>query len=275
MNISKFTWQNILDSIPDSVCVLDEHHKIVWLNKQMATVLGRSKEQCLNKYCYDLVHETNRPPGYCPFSKFLADGKTHSVEASISLLCKEFWVSVSTIKDESGELLGAIHLARDITKIKNQQRELLTSESKLAAAFSSSPIAMCITRLSDGLIMEVNKAWFTVTGYARDESIGVHVQRLNVYNEITDREKIIRTIEKDGRLDNFDITLRHKSGQIFYGQMSTSVVNIGNDECAISAFVDKTKEVELAKALKDVETQLLEEARDNLITSLDSGVLVK
>jgi len=69
------------------VAMLDEHHKIIWLNDAMVTTLGaESREYCIGKLCYELVHGTNEPPDYCPHSKFLKDKQVHCVEVYLDKL---------------------------------------------------------------------------------------------------------------------------------------------------------------------------------------------
>ena len=125
MNLDQYNWKDVLNAIPDMISVLDEEHKILWLNDNMLKVLGLSIEDCIGKCCYKLVHGTNEPPTYCPYSKFLADNSCHSVEVFIDKLEREYLVTVSPIKLGGEEIVGAIHIARDITEVKKQQRELL------------------------------------------------------------------------------------------------------------------------------------------------------
>ena len=126
MNLDQYNWKDILNAIPDMISLLDEEHRILWINDNMANTLGISRDKCVGEYCYKLVHNTNEPPDFCPYSKFLKDKAPHSVEVFIAKLDREYLVTVSPIRVSGSKILGAIHIARDITEVKRQQKELLS-----------------------------------------------------------------------------------------------------------------------------------------------------
>jgi PAS domain S-box-containing protein len=270
-----YNWQDILNAIPDMISLLDDKHKILWLNDNMVNVLGISREQCIGEYCYRLVHDTNEPPDYCPHAKFLKDKTSHSVEVFIDKLKRDYLVTVSPVKLNSIETCGSIHIARDITEIKKQQKELLINKAKLSVAFNHSPVAMCITDIETGLLLDVNLAWFKITGYTKEESINKYIQGLNIYVDLEDRNRVVALLEERGRVDNFDVTLRKKQGNTVYGQMSVSVVMIEGVKCGVTAFVDRTELVVLEKSIEDAEHLLLEEAKKSIVKSLRNGTFIK
>jgi len=68
--------------------------------------------------CYKVVHGFDSAPAFCPFIKLLEDGKEHTSEIHEDNLDADFVVSVSPLQDNEGELMGVVHVARDITKRK-------------------------------------------------------------------------------------------------------------------------------------------------------------
>ena len=48
-------------------------------------------------------------------------------------------------------------VVRDISKLKETQQQLQTSEEKFAKAFHASPDGLLLSRQSDGLLLEVNE----------------------------------------------------------------------------------------------------------------------
>ena len=56
---------------------------------------------------------------------------------------------------------------------KHQAEEALRlSEEKFARAFANNPAAITITRLDDGIFLEVNDTWVALNGYSREEAVG-------------------------------------------------------------------------------------------------------
>lgn len=265
--INQLTWQAVLDAIPDMLLILDDKHRIVWLNKEMLDILETTQEECLGKFCYNLIHETDQPPDYCPHTKFLNDKKEHEVETYIKKLKKNFLVTVSPIKDKD-TILGAIHIARDITEVK-------LNELKFSIAFKHSPVGMCISHIEDGLILDVNDVWTKITGFSRDEVVGNTIKNLNFYTNLEDRANLVKKVEKVNYLENESLEFRVKDGRTVYGEMSVAVVIINNVKCWITAFIDKTETVKLKEKLKKLEDLKLLKARNSLVQSLENNVFVK
>lgn len=129
-------WQKLFDAIPDAACILDSKYRIVRINKEMSGRLGLLQEQCIGATCYEAVHAKGNPADSCPHTKTLQDGATHRVEVYEQNLGGWFLVTTSPWTDTAGNVVGSIHIARDITVRKNmeEEKEMLISELKDALA---------------------------------------------------------------------------------------------------------------------------------------------
>ncbi len=121
---AKKEWERTVDAVADPMAMIDLNHKIVRLNKAMAKLVGKPVDQCVGLYCYDIMHNCSTPPQYCPHSLLLADQQQHKTEQFFNLYQAEMEISVSPLFDDNGELVGSVHVARDITD-KKQAEELL------------------------------------------------------------------------------------------------------------------------------------------------------
>lgn len=131
---AKLEWERTFDSDPDLIAILDKSHKIVRANKAMAQRLGIPPEQCINLNCYMCVHGETKPPKFCPHTLTLKDGKEHVAEVYEDKLGGYFLVSTTPILDNNGTLVGAVHVARDITERKRVEEALKESENRLNRA---------------------------------------------------------------------------------------------------------------------------------------------
>jgi len=129
-------WEKLFDAIPDAVCILDRNYRIVRINKNMAERLGLLKEQCIGATCYKAVHKKECPSDSCPHTKTLQDGATHCTEVYEDNLGGWFLVTTSPWTDIAGNVVGSIHIARDITvrKTLEKDREKLIDELRDALA---------------------------------------------------------------------------------------------------------------------------------------------
>ena len=72
------------------------------------------------------------------------------------------------------------------------KKALLGTEEKFARIFSSSPLAFSVTRLKDGVIIEINNSYCHFTGYQREEILGHKVSEMNIWVNPEDRERLLR-----------------------------------------------------------------------------------
>ncbi|EKQ53102.1 MAG: PAS domain S-box [Methanobacterium sp. Maddingley MBC34] len=134
---AKEEWEHTFDSVPDLIAILDTNFRVVRANKAMANRLNVDPEEAIGLTCYNVVHGLNAPPSFCPYMKLLEDGQEHTAEVHEDRLGGDFIVSVSPLHDSDGNLIGSVHVARDITdrkkaedKIKKslKEKEVLLSE---------------------------------------------------------------------------------------------------------------------------------------------------
>lgn len=121
---AKVDWERTFDSVPDLIAILDNEHRIVRANEAMAQALGTTPEKCIGLYCYKCVHGANQPPNFCPHLEALQDGQEHTAEVCEKHLGGDFIVSDTPLKDEHGRMIGAVHVARNITQRKEMETKL-------------------------------------------------------------------------------------------------------------------------------------------------------
>ena len=75
-------------------------------------------------------------------------------------------------RDASGAPLRAAGTLIDITQRRQREEALHSSERKLAEIFRASPEMIVVSRLDDGLMIEVNDAFTRILGYSHEATIG-------------------------------------------------------------------------------------------------------
>lgn len=124
-------WGHTFNAIPDPIMILDNNHQIIRMNKAMAEALGMPSQDTVGRHCYEILHCTNAPIACCPHSQLLTDGREHFAEVCDQRLGGTFKVSVSPIYDKDGLLIGSVHVARDITALKQAEEELRRAGKEL------------------------------------------------------------------------------------------------------------------------------------------------
>jgi PAS domain S-box-containing protein len=174
---SKQEWERTFDSIPDLIAILDNQHKIVRANRAMADRLGVTPEQCIGLKCFECLHETNQPLESCPHTLTLQDGREHIAEVHEDRLGGDFLVSTTPLRDEQGQIVGSVHIARDITERKELEMRLSKSESKYRTLYETSRDGIVQTNRT-GRIVECNQAYADMLGYSKEELLGLTYQQL-------------------------------------------------------------------------------------------------
>jgi PAS domain S-box-containing protein len=124
-------WERTFDSVPDLIAILDDRHRIVRVNRAMAKRLGVTPEACIGLHCHQSVHGSDQPPAFCPHAKTLADRLEHVAEVHDERLGGDFLVTTTPLMNEQGRMIGAVHVARDITERKRAEAEILMHVEEL------------------------------------------------------------------------------------------------------------------------------------------------
>ncbi len=146
----------------------------------------------------------------------------------------------------------------DITEQKQTEKALRQSEDRFAKAFRLSPAALSLTR-ADGTLLDVNESYEKLTGYSREELIDRDATKLNIFTEVQRHDLRQRMAAAGLRLNEAELAIRTKSGDIRHVLYSVEVVDIDEESCALTLALDITarKQMELA----------LEEMANNMATA--------
>jgi len=102
------------------------------INKAVSDRLGLPEEEVIGKKCYEVFHGMKEPWQACPHHKTVETKKSYIEEVVDPRSDETFLTSTSPIFDTAGNFLGAVHIVRDITELK-QIRERLAGAERMAA----------------------------------------------------------------------------------------------------------------------------------------------
>ena len=138
----------------------------------------------------------------------------------------------------------------------NYQKKIRENEIRWKTVFQTSPDAIIITRIDDGLITAVNNGFSEITGYSSKEAIGHTTIELNLWKNIEDRQAMIEKIIKNKILYNYEIYLKTKNNDIFCSLLSARIINIENRDYILSVIrnIENIKRIE--KEIKSINSIL-------------------
>jgi PAS domain S-box-containing protein len=161
---------------------------------------------------------------------------------------------------KDGDLVSLEGYITDISERKNAEQALKESEEKFRSVFKISPDLISITRLSDGLYVNVNDSFVRNSGYSREELIGNTAEEIGIWSDPADRQLLVNTLKKDGYIHNLEAVFNKKDGKKMIGLMSASLMNF-NDEPHLLAF---TRDISEQKKNQQ-EIQLLNETLETRV----------
>ena len=139
LELANMQWQETFDTIPDLVTVLDNAHQIMHINKAARERLGVDGGGLeTGAPCYLQFHGASHPPESCPHAALLLDHQPHETEVFIPRMDSYFHITVNPTFDAEGNLIGAVHVARDVTKRREMEDRLryLSTHDELTQLFN-------------------------------------------------------------------------------------------------------------------------------------------
>jgi len=120
---SKQDWENTFNTITDMITVHDKNYNIIRANKAAEKILGLPFLAGENK-CFKFYHGTDKPLDGCPSCSCLDTGKAANFEIYEPHLNMYLEIRAIPRFDGSANLVGLIHVVRDITERKGMEEKL-------------------------------------------------------------------------------------------------------------------------------------------------------
>jgi PAS domain S-box-containing protein len=241
---TKNRWELTFNAVPDMIAIIDDHFRIVQVNKAMADRLGVSPEQAVGLTCYEVVHHTSVPPAFCPHQLLLRDSQNHSADIHEDNLNGDFFLTVSPIRDPSGAVIGSVHVLRDISEMKRAEKKIQESEAKFREIFNSANDAIHLHEVRDdglpGKFVDVNEVACRMLQYTREELLEKSPLDLTTDYHSRPLEQIGEEIITKGYAI-FETEHRRKDGSIVPVEVSTHIIVISGRRMVLSIIRDLTR----------------------------------
>ncbi len=202
---AKEDWERTFDAVPDLISIIDINHKIVRANHAMAEKLGVTPAQAVGMTCYESVHGTSAAPAFCPHARLIADGKLHTEEVEEARLGGTYLVTCSPLHDQSGKLLGSVHVARNITALKHATTQEQDSNRKLVETLNELRETQnqlvqrenlrMMGQMAAGIAHDFNNALSPIIGFT--ELLIKHPEKLTDHDAVRQRLQVIHNCATD------------------------------------------------------------------------------
>jgi PAS domain S-box-containing protein len=133
-------WQATFNAVENAIWVMDVNRNVLRANKATETIFGKQRDEVIGHKCCEIAHNDTLHISGCPFQKMLDTGH----RASMQIVHNERWyeTTVDPIRNDAGEITGAVHIVSDITDIKEAEEQALESETRMRGLLSAIPDAI-------------------------------------------------------------------------------------------------------------------------------------
>jgi diguanylate cyclase (GGDEF)-like protein/PAS domain S-box-containing protein len=164
--------------------------------------------------------------------------------------------TVSLYHDAEGRPLHFIALVEDISARKEAEERLVkaadalrNSEERYRTVFQTSPDAININRIVDGRFIDCNQAFLDMSGYKREEIIGRTSLEVGIWADARDRQTMMNMLRQNSRVCGLEVQLRKKDGEIGWGQLSASTIELDGVPCILTVVRNITEAKAAAERL--------------------------
>jgi signal transduction histidine kinase len=159
--------QKTIDAISDPIFVHNREFRLLRSNKAFARLVSKSPRDIPGLYQYDLsCHElfTDKET----VLDVMESGKSMSYESSYK--GRDYFVTISPYTDNNDEIVGAVHVMKDVTEMKQIQNRFYSSEKLIS-----------IGQLVSGVAHEINNPLAGIMGYTQLLTMIIKEQKAQLY----------------------------------------------------------------------------------------------
>ncbi|MGK7901159.1 MAG: diguanylate cyclase [Hormoscilla sp.] len=159
--------------------------------------------------------------------------------------------------DRKADCYQQCHVQTDSKELQQQEyvkisdslnQTLQESEQRFKALAEATPVAVVISRYSDGEILYANAQLATTFGLPSDQRISHKM--LDFYYDLADRKLLLSQLSKKGVLDNYEVQAKRVDGTPFWVTLSVRYLTVAGEPAILTTFHDITEHKEAVAEIK-------------------------
>jgi PAS domain S-box-containing protein len=253
---SEQRFRTMADSMPQLAWIAKADGFIVWYNRRWYEYTGTTPAQ-MEGWGWQSVHDPRALPKVLEqWKSSIATGEPFEMVFPLRGADGQFRLFLTRghpLKDAQGRVVQWFGTNTDVEELKRAEEALRASEEKFAKAFADNPAAVALSRLEDGLLLEVNNTWTALNGYTRQEAIGHSAREMGIWPTPEAAREFARELTEKGSIRGREQEFRKKSGEAFVAELSAQLLTVRGEQVVLSTLVDITERKRAQEALKESE----------------------
>jgi len=138
-------------------------------------------------------------------------------------------------------------------RINQKEDALRISEQKFSILFDKAAFSASLSKLPEGVIIDVNEAFEKTFGYTKQEAIGKTTLELGINPDAEGRARVLNALKEGmGSAQDLELALRTKSGELRIFMVNINLVDIAGQNHILNMTQDITERKQAEEELKYV-----------------------
>lgn len=231
-----------------------------YVNPEIESMLGypRSRWMNENNFWKSVIHPDDKE--YVERICEAAEERMADYEVAYRVLTQEGnvkhvreLVRVTYDEDDRAEKVG---IMLDVTEQVKQKQELQQAYIRFTKAFHSCPIPASMSRLEDGVIVDVNESLLKASGYKKEELLGQSAAELGSWPRKRDRATIGRILKEGKNVHNLAVQMCDAQQLRRNVQISATSLKLQDEAVMLLMYVDISDHKKIQQQLKNANREL-------------------
>ncbi len=236
-----------MDAFDEGIYIVSNDYTVEYMNRYMRDIFGDG----VGKKCHDVLNQTDMPCTWCNSDEIFKKKKAHHSRVHIESVDKTFYLSEMPVENEDGTW-SKLSVFRDITETVQREKNYESSKESYQRLFNHVGCGVFISS-KEGRFLDVNPTLLEMLGYQdKDEFLSLDLAN-DVYQTPEDRRRYTRTIEKKGKVVNYEAKWRRRDGHLLHVMITSNVrYDIQNNILGYEGIVvDQTRRKEQERQVKE------------------------
>lgn len=180
---------------------------------------------------------------------------------------KWVWEQGRGVYSETGQLQALEGFIADVTDQKKAEDALRESEERFRVSFLTSPDAINLNTVEEGVFKDINTSFTSLSGYTREEVIGKSSLEIDLWYNPEDRALMVTQLQEKGYVNNFEVKFRIKGGEVRTGLLSAKIIVLNGHKyiLSITRDIEEWKRAEVALRTAEEKVRSFIESVDDMV----------
>ena len=232
---SEIEYREIVDGIDSAILKFDREGRIIYFSRGAEKLFGFKESEVIGKLSVESINPKFDSKGndHAEMMKnIFRDTESYTINENENITRDGRRISVrwynKAVTDYEGKQMYTLAIGEDVTE-SNKVFQKIEAAANIHDAFINSSMVMLISRLEDGVVLEVNNKFVQQSGFSREECIGNTMTGLGIITA-EEREEIIAPLIKGDGIASSETSAKCKNGNIIRCSYVGLPMNFGKEK---------------------------------------------